>query len=244
VVLLVRDTGRPLSLAVFDATEVAYAVAQSPVPVVAGLGGAGETTVTDDVAHVALPTGQAAADWVLHRLGDAERALHLLAGEVAEEAERAEDRARADLEAARDAAVAEAETARVRAAEARRRLRTRGLVVAAVPVAALLGAAVATGSTLPLLGVAAVAAVLLGTWAWTSWAGSDSTISRRSRRMSAQDDDFAAVLAGLRKVRDELAATSSPEAVRRLQATADQLVAQGERVLGRPLADSREAVSA
>lgn len=51
--------------------------------------------------------------------------------------------------------------------------------------------------------------------------------------MGAQDDDFAAVLAKLRQVRDELAATSSPEAVQRLQASASLLVEQGERILGR-----------
>ena len=50
--------------------------------------------------------------------------------------------------------------------------------------------------------------------------------------MSSRDDDFTQVLARLQAVRDELRTTTSPERVGVLRALADELVADGERLLG------------
>ena len=50
--------------------------------------------------------------------------------------------------------------------------------------------------------------------------------------MSSRDEDFTQVLTRLHAVRDELRTTTSPERVGVLRALADELVADGERLLG------------
>lgn len=228
LVLLVRDRGRPLTLGVFDAPEVSYAVAQAPVPVVAGLGGDGERTVSDDVAHVSVPDGEAAAQWVLRRLQDAARSLDALAGEIAYQAGAAGGRARDELEQLREEVALTGSQARLRAAVARRRAHLRALAVAGLVAVAFVVAAVVVGQPLLLLGLAVLAVLALLWWGWSAWA-----MRRRSRPMSQQDDEFATVVARLRQVRDELATTSSPEKVHRLRDAAAQLVEHGEQILGR-----------
>lgn len=230
LVLLVRDVGRPLALSVFDATEVAYAVAQASVPVVAGLGGAGERTVTDEVAHACVPDGPAATRWVLGRLDEAGHTLRHLAAGIEDEAGQAVDRARHDLERARDEVGLTGHAAQARARTARAQAKVRALAVAGLLVVALVAAAFLLGSAWPLVGLAVLAVL-----AAALWARSARAMRRGSKPMSQQDDEFATVLARLRQVRDELAATSSPEAVHRLRDAARQLVEHGERILGRPL---------
>lgn len=230
VVLVVRGPGRPLALGVFDAPEVSSAVGEALVPVVCGLGGGPETTACDDASAVSLPDGESAAQWVLDRLGEADQTLHGLAEEVEEQAAAAGSRIRAALDEARGEVLHTADEAQARSAVVRRRVRTRLLVGAAVLAVALVAAAVATRTALLLLGLVVLAGLLLGAWLWSGWA-----MRRGNRPMSQQDDDFSAVLARLRQVRDELAATSSPEAVHRLRGTAEQLVARGQHILGREL---------
>ena len=53
--------------------------------------------------------------------------------------------------------------------------------------------------------------------------------------MSARDEDFTQVLTRLHAVRDELRTTTSPERVGVLRSLADELVRDGERLLGRHL---------
>lgn len=230
VVLVVRAQGRPLTLAVFDASEVCSAVAQAPVPVVCALGGGTETTASDDLAHATLPDGDAAARWVLDRLQEAERSLQALAAEIDDQAGVAGERARAALGDAHDDVQHVAAEAEGRAAVARRRLQLRVLAGATLVAVGLVVAALATGTPLLLLGLLVLALLLGGARQWSAWA-----MRRGSRPMSQQDDDFTAVLARLRQVRDELASTSSPEAVHRLRDAAAQLVAHGEQILGRHL---------
>ena len=50
--------------------------------------------------------------------------------------------------------------------------------------------------------------------------------------MSLRDEDFTQVLSRLQAVRDELRTTTSPERVAVLRSLADELVADGERLLG------------
>ena len=50
--------------------------------------------------------------------------------------------------------------------------------------------------------------------------------------MGSRDEDFTQVLARLQAVRDELRTTTSPERVAVLRSLADELVADGERLLG------------
>lgn len=227
VVLLVRAVGRPLTLAAFDAREVSQAVAQSPVPVVCGLGGQGEATATDDVAHASVPGGEAAARWVLARLDDAHGALLGLAAQVQQQADATHDRLRAALAGARDSVDDTAGQAASRAAVARRRLQLRLLAVVAVLAVLVAVAAVVTARPVLLVGLPVLAAAVIGAWLWSQW-----SMKRGSRPMSVQDDEFTTVLTRLEEVREQLASTSSPETVHRLRGVAAALVAQGERILG------------
>ena len=229
LVLLGRERGRPLGLGVFDTPEVAQAVADAQVPVLSALGGDGETTVCDEVAFAALPTVEDAVAFVLSQLQDAEDRLRGLRAELGGAVEEASVRARDDLARAGSAAQAAGVAAQGRADTAYARLRTRAFVVAAVLAVALVLAAVLLSAPLVLVGLAVVAAGLLGALRWSNRA------PRRELLMNAQDDDFATVLQHLEQVRDELGRTSSPEAVRRLREQAAALVARGEQILGRDL---------
>jgi exodeoxyribonuclease VII large subunit len=225
VVLLVRAEGRPLGLAHYDAPEVAAAVADAPVPVVTGLGGAGERTAADEVAHASLPTATAAAHWVVHRLQAAERSLGELAGEVERAADDAALRCRRLLEDTGAEVERAADEAAVRSAQARARARRRLLVVCAVVAALVVGGSAVAREPWWLLALLAPAAVLVGvSWWWTRAGG--------GRRMAQREDDFAGVVARLQAVRDELAGTSSPERVAALRDDAGGLVARGRELLG------------
>ena len=61
--------------------------------------------------------------------------------------------------------------------------------------------------------------------------------------MSQRDEDFMQVLSRLQAVRDELGTTSSPERVAVLRSRADELVADGERLLGVHLSTTRPPVA-
>lgn len=230
LVLLLRGPGRPLGLGVYDSDEVAAAVAAVPVPVLVALSTPGTETVCDAVAFASLTSADDVVQWVLARLGAAEQALDELRAGVEQDAEAAADRARHDLDEVRadlDRTVAEAQ---VRATGARRRLTVRVLVAAALVAVALVMVALLADAPLVLLGLPVVAAALFGAHLWSRRA-----LTRGSRPVSTQDDEFTAVLARLREVRADLAATSSPEAVHRLRDVAAQLVARGEAILGREL---------
>jgi exonuclease VII large subunit len=238
VVLLVRAEGRPLGLAWFDALEVAEAVADAPVPVLTGLGGAGTRTACDEVAFRALPTGEAAADWVLDRLAQAERALVHLDDDIGAETARAADRCRLALEHVESDIDAALRDAVPRSEQARRRHRRWLLGSSALVAVLLVVLAVVTGTPLLLAGVAVPALVLGGVLLWWQRAG-----NRGSGRMGQRDDDFTQVLSGLRAVRDELATTSSPERVGVLRGLAQELVDDGRTLLHRHL-DPPAAVEA
>ena len=226
VVLAVRERGRPLGLASYDALEVAEAVADAPVPVVVALGGDGTRTAVDEVAWASLPTAEAAVEWLLGRLGDAEHRLSALGAEVAQEVEDAGQRCRGALTAAREQAAQAAEQAETRSTAVRRRRRLQlrvGCALLAVAVGAL---ALVLGRPLLLLGALVPVVVLAAVeWWWRS---------RNTRRtdVGSRDEDFTQVLARLHAVRDELRTTTSPERVGVLRALAGELVADGERLLG------------
>ena len=91
---------------------------------------------------------------------------------------------------------------------------------------AVVAVALALGRPLLLLGLLVPVLVLAAVELW--WR---SPTNRRSR-VSSRDDDFTQVLARLQAVRDELRTTTSPERVAVLRTLADELVADGERLLG------------
>jgi exonuclease VII large subunit len=251
VVLAVRERGRPLGLASYDALEAAQAVAEAPVPVVAALGGEGTRTAFDEVAWASLPTAQEAMTWLLDRLADAEHRLTALAAELAHEAEDAGTRCRRALDEVRAETAAAAEQAATRSVEVRRRRRLQLRVACALVAVAVLVAALALDRPLLLLGLLAPVLALAAVELWwrsparrsrtthgpttqnptTQNPTTQSPTSTRST-MSRRDEDFTQVLSRLQAVRDELRTTTSPERVAVLRSLADELVADGERLLG------------
>lgn len=237
VVLLVRGPGRPLGLGVYDAEPVVRAVADAPVPVLTGLA-APEPTACDAVAFAALPSADAAAQWVLARLRAAEQSLRVLRDQVRADTQAAGARARESLEQARRQVLSAADEADRRATAAHRRRQLQLWVAAAVVAAAAVAGAVLTRAWGLLAGLVLVAGVLLADRArLASRARAGRAPTTASPGGDVQDDDFAQVLDRLHRVREELAATSSPEKVHRLRDTAEQLLDRGEQILGRHLDD-------
>jgi hypothetical protein len=236
VVLLVREEGRPLGLATYDALEVAAAVADAPVPVVAALGGQGTRTAVDEVAWASLPTAEAAVAWLLGRLEDAEQRLSGLGAEVTEGVLDAGQRCRALLATGGSQAAEAAEQALERSTAVRRRRRLQLRVGCGLVAVALVVLALVLGRPLLLLGLLVPLLLLAAVELW--WR---SPTNRRSS-VSQRDADFMQVLARLQAVRDELSTTTSPERVGVLRSSADQLVADGERLLGVHLGTPSPAV--
>ena len=68
VIVVIRGGGARNELAVFDSEKIARMIANSPVPVLTGLGHEVDRSVADDVAHLALKTPTAVAGELLGRV--------------------------------------------------------------------------------------------------------------------------------------------------------------------------------
>ncbi len=66
-VVIIRGGGAKLDLAAFDDLELCKAIAECPLPVLTGIGHDIDETVADRVAHMALKTPTAAADFLVQR---------------------------------------------------------------------------------------------------------------------------------------------------------------------------------
>lgn len=67
VVVLIRGGGARLDLAAFDSFLLAKTLANTPLPILTGIGHDVNETVADLVAHTSLKTPTAVADFILHR---------------------------------------------------------------------------------------------------------------------------------------------------------------------------------
>ena len=178
------------------------------------------------MAWTSLPTADAAVEWLLRRLHEAEHRLSALHGEVTQEVDDAGRRCR-DALAQASADTAEAgEQAQGRSTAARRRRRLQLRIACAALAVAVVVLSVVLASPVLLVGLVVPVLVLAAVELW--WR---SPTNRRSR-VSSRDDDFTQVLARLHAVRDELRTTTSPERVGVLRTLAGELVADGERLLG------------
>ncbi len=81
-VVIIRGGGARLDLAAFDGLELCRAVALCPVPVLSGIGHDIDSTVLDLVAHTALKTPTAVADFILQHNLFFENYLLELAGQI------------------------------------------------------------------------------------------------------------------------------------------------------------------
>lgn len=76
VLALVRGGGARTDLAAFDTAPVARAIANSPKPVLCGIGHEVDSSVADMVAHTTLKTPTACAQFLIERVIDFESALN------------------------------------------------------------------------------------------------------------------------------------------------------------------------
>jgi exodeoxyribonuclease VII large subunit len=74
-VVLIRGGGSKSDLASFDQYELAYHVAQFPIPVITGIGHEQDDTIVDLVAHTRLKTPTAVAEFLIDRAAGFEAAL-------------------------------------------------------------------------------------------------------------------------------------------------------------------------
>jgi len=75
VVVIIRGGGSRSDLACFDNYDLAYHVAQFPVPVLTGIGHEQDETITDLVAHRKLKTPTAVAEYLISCVNDFETSL-------------------------------------------------------------------------------------------------------------------------------------------------------------------------
>jgi len=225
LILLLRQDGRPLSLAPFDSEAVVRAVATSTTPVLSGLGSPEEPAAVEEVAHQAYSTAYEATISVVRRLQRARDLIEDTVLEVAEARDEAMRRAARRLEQTRhrlaeDIRLATARTQDIRA----RRLRWIRLVAAVIALAVIAGAAVTqiwlilAGLVLPL-GIALAAPRLR---------------TKRRRPVTVTQLSFSEALTQLSDIGRQLREVSDPDDVLTLEAEADSLAEHCRTLLRQP----------
>jgi exodeoxyribonuclease VII large subunit len=76
LVVIIRGGGSQADLSWFDNYNIAYHVTQFPLPVLTGIGHEKDMSVTDLVAHKALKTPTATAEFIIECISDAENHLY------------------------------------------------------------------------------------------------------------------------------------------------------------------------
>ena len=85
-IALIRGGGSRSDLATFDSRRVARAVAESPLPVICGVGHQIDVSISDLVAHTTCKTPTEAAEFLASRVRDASRGMEDIARRLAREA--------------------------------------------------------------------------------------------------------------------------------------------------------------
>jgi exodeoxyribonuclease VII large subunit len=84
VVVLIRGGGSQSDLSWFDSYNIAYHITQFPLPVITGIGHEKDVSVTDLVAHTALKTPTAVADFLIDSVADTENRINEISRAIAE----------------------------------------------------------------------------------------------------------------------------------------------------------------
>ncbi len=124
-IALIRGGGSRADLATFDSRSVARAVAQSPVPVICGVGHQIDVSISDMVAHTTCKTPTEAAETLVSRVGAADSRCRGLERDLARSAERTLSAAERSVRETGRTLGRRAETALVRVAERLRSAATR-----------------------------------------------------------------------------------------------------------------------
>ena len=79
LVVIIRGGGAVSELSCFDSYNLAYNIANFPLPVITGIGHERDDTVADVVAHTKVKTPTAAAEFIINRVFDTSQVLETLA---------------------------------------------------------------------------------------------------------------------------------------------------------------------
>ena len=79
VVIIIRGGGAVSELSCFDSYDLAYNIANFPLPVITGIGHERDDTVADVVAHTKVKTPTAAAEFIISKVFDTAQALETFA---------------------------------------------------------------------------------------------------------------------------------------------------------------------
>jgi len=83
MIVITRGGGSAADLRWFDAREIAYAIAECPIPVICAIGHHDDQSIAEDIAFQREKTPTAAAEWVLDRFEDTRRFIMELATTLA-----------------------------------------------------------------------------------------------------------------------------------------------------------------
>ena len=78
IVVIIRGGGAVSELSCFDSYNLAYNIANFPLPVITGIGHERDDTVADVVAHTKVKTPTAAAEFIISRVFDTAQLLEML----------------------------------------------------------------------------------------------------------------------------------------------------------------------
>jgi hypothetical protein len=227
IVLLLRQDGRPLSLAPYDSEAVVRAVATSTTPVLSGLGSPEEPAAAEEVAHQAYASAEEATLSVVRRLRRASDLVDTIVAEVAEAGDAALRRAARKVEETRHSLAEDIRKATVRGelVRARRLLRIR---LVALVIALVVVAAAAATQIWPILAALIIPlAIALG-----------APLLRKQRRgpVTVTQLTFSEALAQLSGIGERLKGVSDPDDVLALEAEAEALAEHCRTLLRRPRA--------
>ena len=230
IVLLLRQDGRPLSLAPFDSEAVVRAVATSTTPVLSGLGSPDEPAAVEEVAHQAYPTAHEATVSVVRRLQRARALVEDTVLEVVDARDEALRRAARRLEQTRHRLAEDIRQATTRTTQIRARRLRRIRLLAAVIAAAVIAAAVIAGAVVTQLWLILAALVIpLG----IALAAPRMRTTRR-KPVTVTQLNFSEALAQLADIGRQLREVSDPDDVVALEADADTLAEHCRALLRRP----------
>ena len=88
VVVIIRGGGATTDLNCFDSYTLCSVCAQFPIPIISGIGHTRDVSVLDMVAHEALKTPTAVAEWLIHRMDEQSARIEQLLVRLKQTAER------------------------------------------------------------------------------------------------------------------------------------------------------------
>jgi exonuclease VII large subunit len=225
LILLLRQDGRPLSLAPYDSEAVVRAVATSTTPILTGLGSPEEPAAAEEVSHQAYPTAEEATRSVVRRLQRASDLVEDTVDAIADAGDEALRRAARRLEQVRHAVAEQGRKATTRAHKlrAKRLLRIRS---AAGVLALIVAAGAAATQIWPLLAALIVPLAIAVT--------APRLRTQRRGPVTVAEYTFSESLAQLSTIGRQLQEASDPDDVLRLEAEADALASHCRALLRRP----------